>query len=167
MRKHLVLFACLSLAVSARAQEVHRVSAETADAPSAVMVAAAEPGRAAAHRFFDQRNLELTAGNLFAQMADGITTQHLLSRSGAMRNVRINGVLTPTPYFYEEANPVARPFATRGWAGEATYIGMVMGADLGVRYLFHRTGHHKLERIVPVAFAAVSGFAASRNAGKY
>lgn len=162
-----MLFACLSVAVCAGAQEVHGVSAETVDAPSAVMVAATEAPAPGAHRFFDQRNLELTAGNLFAQIADGITTQHLLSRSGQMRNVRIHGVLTPTPYFYEEANPVARPFATRGWAGEATYIGMVTGTELGVRYLLHRTGHHKLERIVPLAFAAVSGFAASRNAGKY
>lgn len=167
MRKHVVLLACLSLAVCAGAQEVHRVSAETVEAPSAVMAAAAEAGVAPAHRFFDRRNLELTAGNLFAQIADGITTQHLLSRSGQMRTVRINGTVVTMPYFYEEANPVARPFATRGWAGEASYIGMVTGTELGVRYLLHRTGHHKLERIVPLACAAVSGFAASRNAGKY
>jgi hypothetical protein len=38
-----------------------------------------------------------------------------------------------------------------------------LGADLGLRYVLHKTGHHKLERIVPLAFTASSTYAAVHN----
>lgn len=161
----LALLACLPLL--AGAQELKKFAAESKipDAPSAVIAAATEP--AAPHKFFDRLNLALTAGNLTAQIADAVTTQHLLSRSGTVRYREINGNLTPVTYYYTEANPVARPFATRGWGGAVAYLGIVTSADLSLRYMFHRTGHHKLERVVPMVFGAVSGMAASRNAAKY
>jgi hypothetical protein len=158
---------CVSLALAAGAQDVRSfaTSQNLPDSPSAVMAAAAERPRS--HRFFDRMNLALTAGNVSAQIADAITTQHLLARSGTVRYESVNGVMTPVTYFYAEANPVARPFATRGWGGAAAYIGLVTAADLSIRYLFHRTNHHRLERAVPVVFGVVSGFAAARNARKY
>src|SRR5439155_1005851 len=36
-------------------------------------------------------------------------------------------------------------------------------ASVGLSYLMHRTGHHKLERWVSIAHIGVTGFGAARN----
>jgi hypothetical protein len=61
--------------------------------------------------------------------ADAITTQRGLSQG--MR----------------EANPLARPFVTRGAAGQAGASALSLAAGVGAAYLLHRTHHHKAERI--------------------
>jgi hypothetical protein len=60
--------------------------------------------------------------------ADAITTQRGLSEG--MR----------------EANPLMRPFVTRGAAGEAAGSALGFGAGVGAVYLMHRTHHYKAER---------------------
>jgi len=66
-------------------------------------------------------------GGLIA--ADAITTQRGLSQG------------------LREANPLMRPFVTRGAAGEAAGSALGFGAGLGVIYLLHQTHHYKAERI--------------------
>jgi hypothetical protein len=61
--------------------------------------------------------------------ADAITTQRGLSQG------------------YREANPLMRPFVTRGAGGEAVGSALGFGAGLGTVYLLHRTHHYKAERI--------------------
>jgi len=66
-------------------------------------------------------------GGLIA--ADAITTQRGLSQG------------------FREANPLMRPFVTRGSAGEAMGSAIGFGAGIGTAYLLHRTHHYKAERI--------------------
>lgn len=66
-------------------------------------------------------------GGLIA--ADAITTQRGLSQG------------------FHEANPLMRPFVTRGSAGEALGSALGFGAGVGVAYLMHQTHHYKAERI--------------------
>ena len=66
-------------------------------------------------------------GGLIA--ADAITTQRGLSLG------------------YREANPLMRPFVTRGAGGEAVGSALGFGAGLGAVYLLHQTHHYKAERI--------------------
>ncbi|HTR27393.1 MAG TPA: DUF5658 family protein [Terriglobales bacterium] len=66
-------------------------------------------------------------GGLIA--ADAITTQRGLNQG------------------YREANPLMRPFVTRGAGGEAVGSALGFGAGLGTVYFLHRTHHYKAERI--------------------
>ncbi len=77
----------------------------------------------------------LVFGGLLA--ADGVTTQQNLAHHA------------------QELNPVARPLVQHGWAGQLAASTLGAGGVLGLSYLFHRTNHHKLERVVlHVAIAA-------------
>lgn len=78
--------------------------------------------------------------------ADGITTQHVLNADGG-----------------KEVNPLARPFVKHGAAGQfaASTIGYAFG--IGGSYLFHRTGHHKLERFFQNAAIGVEAECVTDN----
>jgi hypothetical protein len=62
--------------------------------------------------------------------ADSITTQRVLNMAGS-----------------REVNPLARPFVTHGAAGQLAASSLGYAFGIGTSYFFHRTGHHKLERI--------------------
>ncbi|MFZ0480780.1 MAG: DUF5658 family protein [Terriglobales bacterium] len=66
-------------------------------------------------------------GSLIA--ADAITTQRGLSQG------------------LREANPLMRPFVTRGAAGEAAGSMLGFGAGMGAVYVLHQSHHYKAERI--------------------
>ena len=66
-------------------------------------------------------------GSLVA--ADAITTQRGLSQG------------------IREANPLMRPYVTRGAMGEAAGSALGFGAGVGAIYLLHRSHHYKAERI--------------------
>jgi hypothetical protein len=53
-----------------------------------------------------------------------------------------------------EANPLMRPFVTRGAGGEAAGSALGFGAAVGVVYLLHRSHHYKAERITMRLFDA-------------
>ena len=57
-----------------------------------------------AHPFWDQQNLYLHVFNFTAQSLDAYSTQRFLERGTA-----------------REMNPLARPFVTQGWKGQAPY----------------------------------------------
>jgi hypothetical protein len=104
----------------ARAQEGSLPAAVPASAP---------------HRFFDVQNIALTGIESSALFADGIYTQR------ALRNY---------PNLFREADPIARPFVLRGWPGQIAGGAIFVSADVGLRYLLHRKGHHRLERLLPL-----------------
>ena len=89
------------------------------------------------HPFWDRANTRLLLLNVAAQSLDAYSTQRALRRDNT-----------------HEFNPVARPFAERGWKGQVAYsYGIGVGGTLLVSYLFHRMGQHKRERITPLIVA--------------
>lgn len=78
-------------------------------------------------------------------VADAITTQRGLSQG------------------YVEANPLMRPFVTRGAGGEALGSALGFGAGAGTVYLLHRTHHYKAERIVMRLMVAGEGAVLANN----
>ena len=84
-----------------------------------------------------------------ALLADGITTQRALHKY---------------PDLAYEGDPLARPFVAHGWPGQVALGAMAISADLGLRYLLHRTNHHRVERWLPAILTALSGGSAIHNA---
>jgi hypothetical protein len=62
-----------------------------------------------------------------------------------------------------EANPVMRPFVTRGAGGEAVGSALGFGAGVGVVYLLHRTHHYKMERVTMRMIVAGEGAVVANN----
>jgi len=112
-----------------------------AHAEALAVAAESLPDSPSAHHFVyspfwtPQSNLEfgILAGLV---AADAITTQRGLDKG------------------LREANPVMRPFVTRGAAGEAAGSALGFGAAMGTVYLLHRTHHYKAERITMRLFVA-------------
>ena len=91
--------------------------------------------------FENKVNVSVLAGLI---TADSITTQRGLNQG------------------LREANPIMRPFVTRGASGEAAGSALGFGAGVGVGYLLHRTHHYKAERIaMRMIVAGESGFVAN------
>ena len=95
----------------------------------------AASGSASEHRFFDRTNIGLTAMESAALLADGYYTQKGLH---------------DYPEFFKEADPIARPFVTRGWSGQIAGGVVFVTADVGLRYWMHRKRHHLAERLLPL-----------------
>lgn len=96
-------------------------------------VKAAEPTvpETLSHRFWDRKNRFLCATTAVLSTADFWATRHNLCQGG------------------QELNPVTRAFGSTS-AGLATNFAGQTAAVIGVSYLFHRSGHHKLERAVTI-----------------
>jgi hypothetical protein len=112
-------------------------------APPAPAVGASGP-----HRFFDSLSVALTGVESAALLADGYTTQR---------------ALTQYPESVREANPIARPFVSQGWPGQIAGGLLLVSADVATRYVLHRTGHHRFERVLPLIFTACGTAAAVHN----
>jgi hypothetical protein len=100
-----------------------------------------------AHRFFERGNNIRFVVLTGLVAADGLTTQLALSGSGSFR----------------EINPLARPFVNQGTAGQVAASAIGLGASTGIAYLFHKTGHHKLERFALNASIAIEAETVSSN----
>jgi len=95
------------------------------------------------HKFFDKENCTLFAGSIALSGADFAITRSNLQHGG------------------QEFNPMVRLFG-RSTAGlAANFTGQSLGT-VALSYLFHRTGHHKMERAVSMVniggSAAAVGF---------
>jgi hypothetical protein len=107
---------------------------------------AADPNRLpalAAHRFWDRENDLLFAGMFTSRMLDFASTIHNRNR-GLDEGLLNNQIVDNHPLFF----------------------GIEVGAaaaSIGVSYLFHRTGHHRLERWVSVVHIGVATTGAVRN----
>jgi hypothetical protein len=58
-----------------------------------------------------------------------------------------------------ELNPLAQSPASRYALKFAAF-----GAGMGMSYMMHKTGHHKMERIIPLILGIPSAAAAAHNA---
>lgn len=112
----------------------------------ALIKPAIKPRQKPSHAFFDRTNLRLHVGAVAAETADLITTREVLAAGGT------------------ENNPVFRPLIRRGVGGQVlVFYGFGEGGGLLTSYLLHRTGHHRLERMVPIATMVVEGLAGASN----
>lgn len=92
------------------------------------------------HRFLDGKNRFLFSTVALFSGADFAVTHMNLANGG------------------RELNPMVRPFTGSTGMLAVNFAGQTAGV-VGVSYLLHKSGHHKLERMVPVANIASSAFA--------
>ena len=92
------------------------------------------------HKFWDTKNTALFAAVGAFSAADFAVTRDNLSHGG------------------RELNPLTRPFAG-STAGLAANFAAETAGVIGVSYMFHKTGHHKLERLTPLVNLGMSAFA--------
>jgi hypothetical protein len=92
------------------------------------------------HRFWDRQNRLLFSTAAIFSAGDFAVTHMNLANGG------------------RELNPLVRPFTGSTAALAANFVGQTAGV-VAVSYLLHKTGHHKLERLAPVANIASSAFA--------
>ena len=86
---------------------------------------------APSHRFWDRENSILFATNAAFSAADFIATRNNLRNGG------------------QELNPVTRMFSGSTPGLAVNFAGEAVGV-VAVSYLFHKTGHHRLERAVSI-----------------
>jgi hypothetical protein len=132
-----ILLALMTLGGSARAQEVSlallqpaAIAAESmAPQPIVIVAQPATLPEAPSHRFWDRENSVLFATSAAFSTADFVVTRSNLQNGG------------------QELNPVTRTFGSSTTGLAVNFIGENV-AVIGISYMFHRTGHHKLERAV-------------------
>ncbi len=145
-RKLLIPFLALLIATSA-------LAADAPSTPEAVSKTAAVtveprppadvPDSPSAHRFWDRKNLWLFSGIAAMRAVDYTSTLNMQARGR-------EEILLP-----DDVVNNRQGFAALEAAGVATSIGL--------SYLLHSTGHHKLERWVSITHISVAGFGAARN----
>lgn len=90
------------------------------------------------HRFWDNENRALFATVAALSAADFCATRANLASGG------------------RELNPVTRVFSG-STAGLAVNFSLETASVVGISYLFHKTGHHKLERMTSIFDIGSSG----------
>jgi len=94
------------------------------------------------HKFWDRENSILFAASAALSVADFAVTRANLQSGG------------------KEMNPLVRVFGTSSAGLAANFVGENAGV-IGLSYFFHKTGHHKLERVVSMVNIAGSAGAVS------
>jgi len=95
------------------------------------------------HRFWDRKNLLLFSGVAASRGLDYASTRNMQARGR-------EEILLPDDVVNNSA----------GFAGLEAAATMT---SVGISYIFHRTGHHKLERWMSIAHIGVTGFGVARN----
>jgi hypothetical protein len=112
--------------------------------PAAITPATKAPaGNVNVHRFWDKENDWLFAGIGAMRGLDYASTANFRAR-GRQEILLTNWVVDNKPLF-------------------AGIEAATAGASIGVSYIFHRTGHHRLERWVSFVHIGVTGFGVVRN----
>jgi hypothetical protein len=111
----------------------------------AVVVAQVNAGaqnlpEAPSHNFWDATNKALLAMHAGLEAVDFGITHHNLSRGGV------------------EKNPIGKRLCESGTAGQLVFFGGRMAAVVGASYLFHKTGHHRMERAFIMLASADSAY---------
>ena len=104
------------------------------------VVASTLPEAPSHHRFWDNENRTLFVAVATLDAADFAVTRANLQNGG------------------KELNPVTRIFSGSTAALAANFAGETAGV-IGLSYYFHKTGHHRLERIAPMLNIGASSFA--------
>lgn len=100
-------------------------------AAAPVMPFVAPQREIASHRFWDRENRVLFALTAGAAAADFCVTRANLANGG------------------KELNPITR-IMSGSTPGLAANFALETGGVIGISYMFHKTGHHKLERLTTV-----------------
>lgn len=100
------------------------------------------PEAPVAHKFWDRENRVLFVTAAAFSAGDFTVTHANLANGG------------------RELNPLVRPFTANSATLAMNFVGQT-AAIVSISYLLHRTGHHRLERLTPVANIAASAFAVS------
>ena len=95
------------------------------------------------HRFWDRPNILLFSGSVVFRALDYTSTRNMQSRGR-------EEILIPDDVVNNSAG-----FVSLEAAGAA--------ASVGISYLLHRSGHHRLERWLSIGHVGVTGFGAARN----
>jgi hypothetical protein len=98
---------------------------------------------ASQHRFWDRTNILLFSGVAVFRGLDYASTRNMQARGR-------EEILLPDDVVNNSAG-----FASLEAASTATSV--------GISYIFHRTGHHKLERWISIGHISVTGFGVARN----
>lgn len=125
---------------TAFAQEPAAVAFKASPVEPAAVLSVDVPAAPSQHRFWDRDNRVLFSTVAAFSAADFAVTRTNLANGG------------------RELNPVTRLFSGSTAGLAANFAGETAGV-VGLSYFFHRTGHHKLERITPLANIAASAFA--------
>ena len=95
------------------------------------------------HRFWDRENVVLFSGVAVFRGLDFASTRNMLARGR-------EEVLLPDD-------------VVKNTAGFASLEAAAVMTSVGISYIFHRTGHHKLERWVSIGHIGITGFGVVRN----
>ena len=146
-----ILLALLTLVRPTRAQEVSLALLQ----PAAIAAAESSPPtpvimpvqpvtlpEAPSHRFWDRKNSLLFATSAAFSTADFFVTRANLQNGG------------------QELNPVTRMFGSSTTGLAVNFVGENVGV-IGISYMLHKTGHHKLERAVSMLNIGSSAAAVS------
>jgi hypothetical protein len=96
------------------------------------------------HRFLDRTNSLLMGASAASLAADGWSSRSMLARG------------------IQEANPIARPFVG-STGGNLLYFGGSQAGVVSGMYWLHRLGHHKLEKVLPIAVSGLETWCAIHN----
>ena len=102
-----------------------------------------KPSSVSTHRFWDRENILLFSGIAVFRGLDYASTRNMQARGR-------EEILLPDDVVNNSAG-----FASLEAAATMTSV--------GISYIFHRTGHHKLERWLSIGHISVTGFGVARN----
>lgn len=132
-----LLMFSLPLAAQEAGSRTAAIEPPTAPTPTPARVRVPE------HRFWDRTNILLFSGVAATRALDYTSTRHFQARGHGE-------ALIPDDVVNNSAG-----FAALEAAGAATSV--------GISYILHRTGHHKLERWMSIGHICVGGFGDVRN----
>jgi hypothetical protein len=135
-------FVCRPAAAQQSAPQLILASYKVPAAEPVLSSASYLPEAPSQHRFLDGKNRFLFSTVAMFSSADFAVTHMNLANGG------------------RELNPMVRPFSGSTGALAVNFAGQTAGV-VAVSYLLHKSGHHKLERLAPIANIASSAFAVS------
>ena len=138
-----LLASCLSIASASGQSSSDPQNSQPSSAPSASNQTTVPAKPIAVHKFWDKENDWLFAGVAASRALDYTSTRNFLARGRSE-------ILIPDDVVNSEAG-----FPALEAAGAATSV--------GISYIFHHYGHHKMERWVSIVHIGVTSFGAARN----
>ena len=138
-----ILFGALFCMPAAAQQSMPLITLASYKVAAAQPIVSSEsylPEAPSQHRFLDGKNRFLFSTVAMFSGADFAVTHMNLANGG------------------RELNPMVRPFTGSTGALAVNFAGQTAGV-VAFSYLLHKSGHHRLERMVPVANIASSAFA--------
>lgn len=139
-----ILLTMLGFCVPAKSQEISLAMLEPTSIEPVVATQSSSsrslPEAPSQHRFMDRENSVLFATVAATCAADFAVTHQNLANGG------------------RELNPMTRLFSGSTAGLTVNFVGETAGV-VGLSYFFHKTGHHKLERLTPLVNVGASAIA--------